>query len=202
MKQVIYALALCLVAAALSGCAGGQQPPKTAGSVQAILDAAEKDTTSDTASKSEIATDAPASDAPAPSSNTDTTGDVLPQTQPKPENIGKTVDLTTMSSTMVYAEVFSMTRFPEDYLGKTITMRGQFTVYGNTKSGTPYFAVVIADATACCSQGIEFVLAGEHTYPDDYPKEGDEITVTGQYQSYEESGGVYYHLADAEIVSE
>lgn len=202
MRKVIYALALCLMTVWLSGCAGGQQPPKTAGSVQAILDAAEKDAASDTASKPETATDAPASDAPAPSSTADTTGDVLPQTQPKSENIGKTVDLTTMSSTMIYAEVFSMTRFPEDYLGKTITMRGQFTVYGNTKSGKPYFAVVIADATACCSQGIEFVLAGEHTYPDDYPKEGEEITVTGQYQSYEESGGVYYHLADAEIVSE
>lgn len=199
MRKVIYVLALCLMTVWLSGCAGGQQPPKTTGSVQAILDATEKDAASDTASK---ATDAPASDTPAPSSTADTTGDVLPQTQPKPENIGKTVDLTTMSSTMIYAEVFSMTRFPEDYLGKTITMHGQFTVYGNTKSGKPYFAVVIADATACCSQGIEFVLAGEHIYPDDYPKEGEEITVTGQYQSYEENGGVYYHLADAEIVSE
>lgn len=75
MRKVIYVLALCLMTVWLSGCAGGQQPPKTAGSVQAILDATEKDAASDTASK---ATDAPASDTPAPSSTADTTGDVLP----------------------------------------------------------------------------------------------------------------------------
>lgn len=82
MRKVIYVLALCLMTVWLSGCAGGQQPPKTAGSVQAILDAAEKDTTSDITSKPETATDAPASDTPAPSSTADPTGDVLPQTEP------------------------------------------------------------------------------------------------------------------------
>lgn len=197
MNRRFCLLALCLMMAGLSACADGPQPPAAAGSVQAILHAVESDTAA--------APQTPPEDDASEVEDEPETGlvtDVQPLPQPKPENIGKTVDLTTMSSTMVYAEVFSMTRFPEDYLGKTVTMRGQFTVYGNTKSGKPYFAVVIADATACCSQGIEFVLAGEHVYPDDYPKEGEEITVTGQYQSYEEGGGVYYHLADAQIVSE
>ena len=35
----------------------------------------------------------------------------------------------------------------------------------------------IQDA-ACCTVGWNSKLAGEHTYPDDYPK-GAEITVTG-----------------------
>ena len=33
-----------------------------------------------------------------------------------------------------------------------------------------YHACVIPDATACCAQGIEFTLAGDHRWPDDYPE--------------------------------
>ena len=63
-----------------------------------------------------------------------------------------------------------------------------------------YFACVIADATACCSQGLEFVLAGEHTYPNDYPELGSEITVTGTFELYEEDGYQYCRLVDAEMI--
>ena len=34
-------------------------------------------------------------------------------------------------------------------------------------------------------QGIEFVLAGEHTYPDDYPEVNDEICVVGVFDTYQ-----------------
>ena len=50
-----------------------------------------------------------------------------------------------------------------------------------------------------CSQGLEFVLAGEHSYPADYPELGTEITVVGTFQTYEENGYVDYHLVDAEM---
>ena len=36
------------------------------------------------------------------------------------------VDLTALSSTMVYAEVFAMMSSPEDYVGKTVKMQGIF----------------------------------------------------------------------------
>ena len=42
-------------------------------------------------------------------------------------------------------------------------------------------------------------LAGEHTYPDDYPKEGDEITVTGIFDIYEEDGFKYCQLINASM---
>ena len=45
----------------------------------------------------------------------------------------------------------------------------------------------------------EFVLAGEHTYPDDYPKEGEEITVTGIFDIYEEDGFKYCQLINASM---
>ena len=53
--------------------------------------------------------------------------------------------------------------------------------------------------SVCCSQGLEFVLAGEHSYPADYPELGTEITVVGIFQTYEENGYMDCHLVNAEI---
>ena len=116
------------------------------------------------------------------------------------------VDLTALSSTMVYSEVYSMMSFPDDYVGKTVKMKGQFAVYQATDENGAfipdqiYFACVIADATACCSQGLEFALAGEHTYPDDYPELGSEITVVGTFELYEEDGCLYCRLGNAVLM--
>lgn len=120
---------------------------------------------------------------------------------------GIDVDLTALSSTMVYSEVYSMMSFPDDYIGKTVKMKGQFAVYQATDENGAfipdqiYFACVIADATACCSQGLEFALAGEHTYPDDYPELGSEITVVGTFEPYEDSGCLYCRLGNAAFVN-
>jgi hypothetical protein len=113
------------------------------------------------------------------------------------------VDLTKLSSTMVYAEVYNMITNPEKYIGKTVKMKGEFAIYyavdqnGNPVSNAMYFACVVADATSCCSQGIEFVLSGDHTYPDDYPEMGSTITVSGEFQTYRENGYEYIHLINA-----
>ncbi|MCR4925525.1 MAG: hypothetical protein K5917_04465 [Clostridiales bacterium] len=110
------------------------------------------------------------------------------------------VDLTAMSSTMVYSEVYSMLVTPDRYLGKTVKMKGKFVVYHDEPTDKYYFACVISDATACCSQGMEFILAGEHNYPNDYPKQGEEITVVGVFGKYNEGSKVYCTLKDAEIL--
>ena len=47
--------------------------------------------------------------------------------------------------------------------------------------------------------GMEFVLEGDLTYPDDYPELGTEITVIGEFQSYEENGMTRYHLVNARL---
>ena len=112
---------------------------------------------------------------------------------------GAEVDLTALSSTMVYSEVYNMMCEPDRYLGKRIKMNGQFAVYENPNTGAVYTACIIMDATACCSQGLEFVLAGEPSYPADYPEPGTEITVVGTFQTYEENGYMDYHLVDAEM---
>ena len=115
------------------------------------------------------------------------------------------VDLTKLSSTMVYSEVYAMMTAPEDYIGKTVRMNGQFALYQATDaSGQPvpdqiYFACVIADATACCQQGLEFILAGDAKYPDDYPEPGTDITVVGEFQTYSEGQYQYCHLLNSTI---
>lgn len=115
------------------------------------------------------------------------------------------VDLTVLSSTMVYAEVLNMMTEPNAYDGKTVKMRGRFGAsYGYRPDGTInedvlIFACIIADATACCSQGIEFVLSGAYTFPEDYPELDSEITVTGTFTSGEQNGIPYFRVIHAQM---
>ncbi len=110
------------------------------------------------------------------------------------------VDLTKLSSTMVYSEVYAMMSDPDAYMGQSVRMNGTFSVYHDETTDKYYFACVIADATACCSQGIEFVLSGDYRYPQDYPELGSEITVAGTFGTYYEGEYMYCQLSDAVFV--
>ena len=110
------------------------------------------------------------------------------------------LDLTKLGSTMVYSEVYNMIYEPSKYIGKTVKMQGTFTVAYGDEPDSFYPAVLIADATACCSQGMEFVLKGEPAYPDAYPQRGVEVTVVGVFDTYLENGQLFCHLKNAEIV--
>lgn len=110
------------------------------------------------------------------------------------------VDLTALSSTMIYSEVSNMMMAPEDYIGKTIKMNGSFAAYYDEANEEYFYACVIADATACCQQGLEFVLKNGGKYPDDYPEEGSEINVVGTFNTYELDGNLYARLENAEIL--
>ncbi len=107
------------------------------------------------------------------------------------------VDLTVLSSTLVYAEVYNMMVSPDDYEGKTVKMSGQFSYLCDESTGKEYFACIIQDATACCAQGIEFELAGDYVYPDDYPEIGEEVCVTGVFETYMEGNYIYCTLKNA-----
>lgn len=109
------------------------------------------------------------------------------------------VDLTKLSSTMVYSEVYNMMYTPENYIGKTVKMRGMFVVYTNQDQSKIYPAVIIADATACCSQGLEFVLEGNPAYPEAYPEMKTEVSVVGTFETYEEEGNTYCRLQNAKL---
>ena len=48
---------------------------------------------------------------------------------------GIDVDLTKLSSTMVYSEVYNMLYTPDDYIGKTVKMKGAFAYYEDPETG-------------------------------------------------------------------
>ena len=132
------------------------------------------------------------------------------QTPEEPEQTqtsadGVDVDLTVLSSTMVYSEVYNMLyNDPAHYLGKTVKARGEFSIYQLVTDGVLQpdpvsYACIISDAAACCAEGMEFVLKDDLAYPDDYPELGAEITVIGEFQSYEENGMTWYHLVNARL---
>ena len=110
------------------------------------------------------------------------------------------LDLSRMSGTVVYAQVYNMMCDPDSYLGKVIRMAGYYNYFDDQASGIVYHACVVPDATACCAQGTEFIWAGEHAWPDDYPEIGTDIIVTGRLEMYEENGAKYLHLVNAELI--
>ena len=186
MKRIFcLLLAVCMMA---SLCACGKDSEKDAGN--------------DTPS-SDVEVSAPTESIPTPKEQ-ETPG----ESKPSHPSAGKVdVDLTVLSSTMVYAEVYNMLyNDPESYLGKTVRARGEFSIYqlvvdGVLQPDPVAYACIIADAAACCAEGMEFVLKDNLAYPDDYPEPGAEITVIGEFQSYEENGMTGYHLINARLES-
>ena len=160
----------------------------------------EKDAGNDTLSSNEEAS-ASAESIPTPKEQ-ETPG----KSKPSQPYAGKVdVDLTVLSSTMVYSEVYNMLYYDqESYYGKTVKANGIFAIYqmvvdGVTQPDPVAYACIISDATACCAEGMEFVLKDDLAYPDDYPELGAEITVIGEFQSYEENGMTWYHLVNARL---
>lgn len=127
---------------------------------------------------------------PAPTATPEATAAPEPASTPAPGGVD--VDLTTLSATMVFAEVAAMIRTPEDYLGKTIRMQGPLMVYEANPALDidRFYTVVVQDATACCQQGVEFVWEGGTL-----PEAGTVLRVTGSYEAYDCGGLPGYHIA-------
>ena len=174
MKKLIPLLLTALFVLSLAACSNGNTSQPAAPVSSAV-----SETTAEIPATSPAATDPAAANQSAKSAD------------------GIDVDLTGMSSTMVYSEVLNMQKKPDDYLGKVVKMKGPFSV--TEIDGNRYFACIIKDATACCSSGIEFEWAGDHSYPEDYPEKNQEITVTGTFTTYMEGNSRYLQLKDADV---
>ena len=109
------------------------------------------------------------------------------------------LDLSVLSSTVVYAEMYNIQFDPGQYLGKVIRLRGLYSYYREPSTGVSYYACVVPDATACCMQGMEFVPAIEPEDPDHFLEDSADITVTGRLEIYVEEGTSYLHLVEAEV---
>lgn len=65
----------------------------------------------------------------------------------------------------------NMSANPDNYKGQVVRMEGD--------SNTTHSCIVY-DALGCCTEGIEYQLPDEESYPDD----GDAITVVGKFATY------------------
>ena len=96
-------------------------------------------------------------------------------------------DFSKMNYNMATAVVFDMMVSPGDYENKSVKISGQFN--SELHEGVRLYAVIMWDATGCCPTGLSVVPAEEKKYPDDFPKEGSQVTVTGKMKSIEMFGG-------------
>ena len=183
-KTLTCVLAAMLLLSLCIGCNQEQEPQSARGTM-----AEQKNTVT------EVLESGMASDAPEPvAQKTAAPTDTAPSpTEPPVQPVKVDVDLAAMSATMVYSEVFAMMENPQEYVGKTVRMHGMFAC----SEGYEYYFCVVQDATACCAQGIEFILAGNPPFPQSYPKIGEQITVVGVFEGYLEGTQTYYHLRDA-----
>lgn len=130
-------------------------------------------------------------------SNSKTTTKITESTTTEAKSVD--LDLTQLSSTLIYSEVYNMLITPDDYKGKIIKMKGQFNQYTDEETGKIHNAVIIPDATACCQQGLEFELS-DKTNPNF--EQNTEITVVGTFDTYSDGKFLYCHLKNAKIIDE
>lgn len=123
------------------------------------------------------------------------TADPLPNTDLSSREAD--VDLTNLDTQMAYVQLSNMMLSPEDYVGKTVKLRGKF-AHAEEES-KEFFVCYLMDATACCSQSLEFETDGVYDFPEGYPAEQSEITVCGVFDTYEYNGYAMYRLLHAEV---
>ena len=108
-----------------------------------------------------------------------------------------------MSGTVVYGMVYQMVTTPERFVGKHVRMKGVFSSYYDNETKQRFFGCVISDALACCSQGLAFELAKKRKFPDEFPKEGASITISGEFDLIkEEDEGSYPIIRNAKMSNE
>ena len=102
-----------------------------------------------------------------------------------------------MDTQMAYVQLSNMMLSPEDYLGRTVKLRGTFA--HAAESDREFFVCYLLDATACCSQSLEFETDGVYDFPEGYPPEDSPVTVYGVFGIYEYKGYRMYRLTHAEV---
>ncbi len=192
MKKIIFLLLCLSLITALAGCGSSGANGKTGSQPAGVQDVLEQ-------GMAEADGGAEAVKEPAGSGQPEPGGAEPRTPEPAGPAEGIDVDLTVLSSTMVYSEVYNMMSHPSQYIGKTVKMAGLYAYIHDEPTGNDYFCCIIQDATACCAQGIEFVLTDDYVFPDDYPEEGAEVCVVGEFDTYQEGSYRYFTLRNARL---
>ena len=110
------------------------------------------------------------------------------------------IDLSTMSATAIYSEVSNMMTDPKKYVGKTIKVKGYYTVSIDPGTGERYTYCLIPDATECCQQGLLFKLKkGEASK---LPAEDKKFVISGKFTLKtlpEDKNATYVELENAKV---
>ena len=187
MKKILACIICLTLAFGVTAC-GKASDKDSNGDTKIISDAKNKQKNSKSDTKKEVSKKEVAGDAGKGKSS---------KTKSKTKGNKIDVDLNNLNANVVYSQVYLMMTEPDKFIGKRIRMSGQFNVYaaqeGNPSGVTEYYAIIIADAQACCQQGIEFVWPG-HTYPEGFPEVKSNASVTGIFEVYEENGKKYCRL--------
>lgn len=183
MKKIICIMLTLTLAASFVGCAK--------------KDTASKKTQTSTTGVNDIlnnSTTAPAQSASAPAAESNIPVNSGLKTK---SSDGIDFDLTNLNANMIYSQLYDMMTKPDEYEGKKIKLSGTFYTYEDPATSKLYFSCFVADAAACCQQGLEFELTDDYQYPSDYPDENAPITVSGIFETYKEGENLYCHLKDA-----
>lgn len=187
MKKILACIICLTLAFGVTAC-GKASDKDSNGDTKIISDAKNKQKNSKSDTKKEVSKKEVAGDAGKGKSS---------KSKSKTNSNKIDIDLNNLNANVVYSQVFLMMTEPDKFIGKRIRMSGQFNIYaaqeGNPSGVTEYYAIIIADAQACCQQGIEFVWPG-HTYPDGFPEVKSNASVTGIFEVYEENGKKYCRL--------
>jgi len=107
------------------------------------------------------------------------------------------VDLTEFSKTMMIAMIDNIYAKPNEYMDKTIKMRGQYSMVYYEDFDLRFHYILSSDDESCCAYGFIFEYNG--TYPDDFPDEGEDIEVYGVFGRDEALDQIYHYLAVDDI---
>ena len=97
----------------------------------------------------------------------------------------KTIDLTKLGATILYAQVYNMLMEADNFNGTRIKMDG--TYYENTdiEQGPPFQCIIVTDITGCCSAGFDVLKANDSIK---FPKHLSQVEVEGTFTVKEEDG--------------
>ena len=106
-------------------------------------------------------------------------------------------DLSNMNYNMISSITFEMLIEPEKYTDKTVKISGQF--YTEVEKEVRYYSAIIWDATLCCPAGMDFIPPSTMKFPDDFPPEETQITVTGTLREKPEDGNLLFYANKVEF---
>ncbi len=110
------------------------------------------------------------------------------QTQAEENAYDVDIDLTTLSSTVIFSQLYNMLVDPTPYLGNVVRMSGTYIVYSDGSR-----ACLISDEDGCCQEGVHFAL--REGIP--YPEENTPVTLVGTFGTYYINDVLYCRIYDA-----